>query len=131
MTQCLMAYNGWSYVSFVAGEIKDPQRNLPRALSLGMAAVMALYVVANIAYFNVMTVPEIAASQRVGADVAFRTMGPAGATLISAVVLLSIAGAVNGCILTAARGPFAQARDCMCFFGFGSVDAHCVRAAIT
>src|SRR5260370_149181 len=59
MTQCLVAYNGWSYVGFVAGEIQDPQRNLPRALALGMSAVMALYVVANIAYMNVMTVPEI------------------------------------------------------------------------
>jgi APA family basic amino acid/polyamine antiporter len=121
MTQCLMAYNGWSYVSFVAGEIKNPQRNLPRALALGMLAVMALYVVANIAYFNVMTVPEIAASERVGADVALRTMGPAGATLISAVVLLSIAGAVNGCILTSARIPFAQARDGMFFSVFGKI----------
>src|SRR5260370_33800211 len=70
MTQCLMAYNGWRYVSFVAGEIKDPQRNLPRALALGMTAGMALYVVANIAYMNVMSVPEIAASDAVGADVA-------------------------------------------------------------
>ena len=51
-----MAYNGWSYVSFVAGEIKNPQRNLPRAMALGMAGVIALYVGANIAYLNVMTV---------------------------------------------------------------------------
>ena len=129
MTQCLMAYNGWSYVSFVAGEIKDPGRNLPRALALGMCAVMALYVVANIAYFNVMTVPEIAASERVGADVALRTMGPAGATLISAVVLLSIAGAVNGCILTSARIPFAQARDGMFFSVFGRIHPRFVTPA--
>lgn len=121
MTACLLAYNGWSYVSFVAGEIKDPQRNLPRSLALGMGAVMALYVFANIAYMNVMTVPEIAASERVGADVAGRTMGPAGATVLSAVVLLSIIGAINGCILTAARIPFAQARDGLFFSRFGQV----------
>jgi len=121
MTACLLAYNGWSYVSFVAGEIKDPQRNLPRSLALGMGAVMALYVLANIAYMNVMTVPEIAAAERVGADVAGRTMGPAGATVLSAVVLLSIIGAINGCILTAARIPFAQARDGLFFRRFGQV----------
>src|ERR1051326_2521401 len=121
MAACLMAYNGWSYVSFVAGEIKDPQRNLPRSLALGMGAVMVLYVIANIAYMNVMTVPEIAAAERVGAAVAGRTMGPAGATVLSAVVLLSVTGAINGCILTAARVPFAQARDGLFFRRFGQI----------
>ena len=121
MTACLMAYNGWSYVSFVAGEVKDPQRNLPRALALGMTVVIALYVFANVAYMNVMTVPEIAATERVGAAAAERAMGPRGATVLSAVVLLSIIGAINGCILTAARIPFAQARDRMFFSRFGRV----------
>lgn len=119
MTACLMAYNGWSYVSFVAGEIRDPQRNLPLALALGMIAVMVLYVSANIAYMNVMTVPEIAAAERVGADVAARAIGPIGATVLSTVVLLSVIGAINGCILTAARIPFAQARDGLFFSSFG------------
>jgi APA family basic amino acid/polyamine antiporter len=121
MTACLMAYNGWSYVSFVAGEVTDPQRNLPRSLGLGMGAVMVLYVSANIAYMNVMTVPEIAATERVGAAVADRTMGPAGANALSAVVLLSIVGAINGCILTGARIPFAQARDGIFFSRFGRI----------
>jgi APA family basic amino acid/polyamine antiporter len=72
MAACLMAYNGWSYVSFVAGEVKDPQRNVLRSLVLGMTAVAALYILANAAYLRVMTVPEIAASDRVGADAARR-----------------------------------------------------------
>ncbi len=121
LTACLLAYNGWSYVSFVAGEIKDPQRNLPRAMMLGMAGVMALYLGANIAYLNVLSVPEIAATERVGAAVAARTMGPAGATVLSVVVLLSIIGAINGNILTGARIPFAQARDGLFFARFGRV----------
>jgi APA family basic amino acid/polyamine antiporter len=121
LTACLMAYNGWSYVSFVAGEIKNPQRNLPRAMTLGMIAVIVLYVAANIAYLHVMTVSEIAATERVGAAVAARTMGPAGASVLSAVVLLSIIGAVNGNILTGARIPFAQARDGLFFARFGRV----------
>src|SRR5262249_22983092 len=111
MTACLMAYNGWSYVSFVAGEVTDPQRNLPRALALGMCAVMALYLLSNVAYLRVLTMPEIAATERVGAALADRTMGHGGATILSTVVLLSIIGAINGCILTGARIPFAQARD--------------------
>ncbi len=74
MTACLMAYNGWSYVSFIAGgEVKDPSRNLPLALALGMLIVMALYVGANLGYMNVMTLPEIASAERVGAAVAERT----------------------------------------------------------
>jgi basic amino acid/polyamine antiporter, APA family len=121
MAACLMAYNGWSYVSFVAGEVRNPQRNLLRAMVIGMAAVMVLYVSANLAYLAVMTIPEIAATARVGADLAARTMGSIGGTFVSLTVLLSIIGAVNGCILTAARLPFAQARDRLFFARFGEV----------
>ncbi len=121
LTAVLMAYNGWSYVSFVAGEVKDPERNLPRALALGMIVVIALYLGANIAYLNVMTVADIGATERVGAAVAERVMGPAGGTVLSAVVLLSIIGAINGNILTGARIPFAQARDGLFFSRFGQV----------
>ena len=121
MGACLMAYNGWSYVSFVAGEVKNPRRNLPRALAFGMWAVIALYVLTNLAYMNVLTVPEIGATERVGAAVAERSMGPGGASVLAAVVLASIIGAINGCILTGARIPFAQAHDGMFFQRFGRV----------
>ena len=121
MAACLMAYNGWSYVSFVAGEVRDPQKNLMRSLVLGMAAVAVLYVSANMAYLKVMTIAQIAATERVGADLAMRTMGPIGGTFVSLTVLLSIIGAVNGCILTGARIPFAQARDGLFFARFGEV----------
>jgi APA family basic amino acid/polyamine antiporter len=121
MAACLMAYNGWSYVSFVAGEVRDPQKNLLRSLVLGMAAVAVLYVSANIAYLKVMTVAQIAATDRVGADLATLTMGRIGGAFVSLTVLLSIVGAVNGCILTGARIPFAQARDRLFFARFGEV----------
>jgi basic amino acid/polyamine antiporter, APA family len=121
MAACLMAYNGWSYVSFVAGEVRDPQRNLLRSLAIGMTAVALIYVFANVAYLRVMTVPQIASTERVGADMATRTMGAIGGTFVSLTVLLSIIGAINGCILTAARIPFAQARDRLFFVRFGEV----------
>ena len=121
MTACLMAYNGWSYVSFVAGEVKDPQKSLLRSLAIGMLVVGALYVLANAAYLKVMTIPEIASTERVGAELAMRTMGPIGGTFLSLTVLLSIVGALNGCVLTAARIPFAQARDGLFFARFGEV----------
>jgi APA family basic amino acid/polyamine antiporter len=121
MAACLMAYNGWTYISFVAGEVIEPQRNLLRSLVAGMAVVAALYVLANVAYLKVLTIPEIAATDRVGAALAERTMGPIGATVVSVTVLLSIVGAVNGCIMTAARIPFAQAQDGLFFRRFGRV----------
>jgi APA family basic amino acid/polyamine antiporter len=121
MAACLMAYNGWSYVSFVAGEVRDPQRNLFRSLAIGMTAVLILYVLANVAYLKVMSIPQIASTERVGADLATRTMGSMGGTFVSLTVLLSIIGAVNGCILTAARLPFAQAQDGLFFASFGKV----------
>ena len=121
MAACLMAYNGWSYVSFVAGEVRDPSKNMLRSLVIGMAAVMFLYVTANVAYLKVMTVAEIAATDRVGAELATLTVGPIGGTLVSLTVLLSIIGAVNGCILTGARIPFAQARDGLFIARFGDV----------
>ena len=121
MAACLMAYNGWSYVSFVAGEVKDPRRNLLRSLLIGMTIVSALYILANAAYLKVMTIAEIAGSERVGAELATRTLGPIGGTFVSITVLLSIIGAVNGCILTAARIPFAQAQDGLFFRLFGEV----------
>jgi basic amino acid/polyamine antiporter, APA family len=121
MAACLMAYNGWSYVSFIAGEVKDPKRNLLRSLVIGMAVVATLYVLANVAYMKVMTISEIAATERVAADVATRIMGAVGGTFVSLVVLCSIVGAVNGCIFTAARIPFAQAQDGLFFSRFGYV----------
>jgi APA family basic amino acid/polyamine antiporter len=121
MAACLMAYNGWSYVSFVAGEVRDPERNLLRSLMIGMSAVAFLYIFANVAYLKIFTIAEIAASERIGADLAMRTIGPVGGTFVSLTVLFSIIGAVNGCILTAARIPFAQARDGLFFARFGDI----------
>jgi APA family basic amino acid/polyamine antiporter len=121
MIACLMAYNGWTFVSFIAGEVKEPQRNLPRSLGIGMAAVIALYLLANIAYLKVMAVPQIAATGRVGAALAQLTLGSLGATVVSVTILLSIIGAINGCIMTAARIPFAQAQDGLFFRRFGSI----------
>jgi len=86
-----------------------------------MVVVMVLYVLANVAYLKVIPIPQIAATTRVGAALAERTLGPIGATLVSVTVLISIVGAINGCILTAARIPFAQAHDGLFFRRFGRV----------
>jgi len=108
-------------VSFVAGEVRDARKNLLRALTLGMLVGAVLYLSANAAYLKVMTVSQIAGADRVGADLATRCMGRVGGAFVATTVLLSIIGAVNGCILTGARLPFAQARDGLFVARFGRV----------
>ena len=121
MIACLWAYNGWYQVGFVAGEIKDPRRNLPLSLGLGVGAVIVLYMLANVAYLHVLSPDEIAATDRVAALVAERAFGSAGGTIVSLTILISILGALNAGILAGPRVYFAQARDGLFFRKFGEV----------
>jgi APA family basic amino acid/polyamine antiporter len=121
MIACLLSYDGWVALSFVAGEVKDPKQNLPLALTVGLALAIAIYVVANVAYLRVLTPQEIAAAPRVGALVAERSMGTAGGAFVSATILLSIVGAINGWAMAAPRIYFAQARDGLFFRRFAAV----------
>ena len=86
-----------------------------------MAIVIAIYMLANLAYLHVLSIPEIAASDHVGATAAERVLGPAGGTLVAVMILLSIIGSLNGCFLTSPRVYFAQARDGLFFAKFGEV----------
>jgi len=118
---CLLAYDGWVQMTFVAGEIKNPQRNILMALAVGVSIVMAIYILANAAYLQVLSIPEIAASDHVGASAAERVLGSAGGSLVAVIILLSIIGTLNGCFLTSPRVYFAQARDGLFFSKFASV----------
>ena len=120
----LMSYDGWVQLSFVAGEIRDPQRNVVRALVLGTLAVAVIYLLANVAYLRVLSIPEIAASPHVGADAAARVLGSAGGGVVSLIILVSILGTLNGCFLTSPRVYFAQAADGLFFHRFAQIDRH-------
>jgi basic amino acid/polyamine antiporter, APA family len=115
LVSVLWAYDGWADLAFISGEVKDPGRNLPRALILGTLAVIGIYVLANIAYLGVMSVDDVRHSKLVAADVAFRLIGPAGVTFISLTVMLSTLGTLNGSILTNPRVFFAMAADGLLF----------------
>lgn len=115
LVSVLWAYDGWADLAFISGEVKDPGRNLPRALIFGTLAVIAIYVLANIAYLGVMPVGEIRHSKLVAADVALRLIGPAGVTFIALTVMLSTLGTLNGSILTNPRVFFAMAADGLLF----------------
>jgi APA family basic amino acid/polyamine antiporter len=111
----LWAYKGWEAATFSAGEIKNPERNLPLGLFVGTLICVALYLVANLAYLYVLPIGAVAASTRIAADAMGAAVGPISATIISAVILFSITGAANGNFLTAPRVFFAMSRDGLFF----------------
>ncbi len=105
------AYEGWHDATFVAGEVRDPQKNFPAGVVLGELAIIALYVAANLAYFRVMSVGEIAGSPRVGLAAIGKVLGPWGARALTAAIICSILGAMNGSILAGPRAYYQMAKD--------------------
>jgi basic amino acid/polyamine antiporter, APA family len=115
----LWAYEGWHVVSFVAGEMKLPQRDLPRSLFYGTATVMLICVAANLGYYHVLSPAEIRSSGAVAALAMGKVLGPTAATFISALILVSILGSMNGLILTGPRVYYAMAREGAFLRAFG------------
>jgi len=115
MVSALWAYDGWNNVSMVSSEIRNPQRNLPRSLTLGTLVVIGTYLLINAAYFYVLSPVEVAGSRRVAADMMSRIFGSAAASFVTVAVLISIFAALNGSILSGSRVPYAMARDGLFF----------------
>jgi APA family basic amino acid/polyamine antiporter len=115
LVAALWAYDGWNNVSMVASEIKRPQRSLPIALIWGTATVIAVYLLANTAYFHVLTASEVAGSNRVAAEMMRHVRGEWGAAAVSVAAMISIFAALNGSILSGSRVPYAMARDGLFF----------------
>ena len=115
LVACLWAYKGWESATYSAGETKNPQRNIPLGLFVGMAVVIVLYLATNLAYLWVLPSSAIAASARVAADAMNVAIGPIGASLISFIILFSILGAANQNVLCSPRVYFAMAKDGLFF----------------
>jgi APA family basic amino acid/polyamine antiporter len=115
LVSVLWVYDGWADVSFVGGEVKDPEKNLPRVLIYGPLIIIALYLLANVAYLAVLPVEEIRHSKLVAADVAQRLMGAAGVAFVSVAVMVSTFGTLNGSVMTGSRILFAMAADGLLF----------------
>jgi APA family basic amino acid/polyamine antiporter len=124
MSKALFAYDAWNTVTFVAGEVREPERSLPRALVAGTAVTMFAYAAACAAYLYVLPVTRMAgvAENRVAAEVASAVFGPAGVTLVSVAILVSTFGCLNGLVLGGARVLFAMSRDGLFFRVAGHVD---------
>jgi APA family basic amino acid/polyamine antiporter len=117
----LFAYGGWHMVTYTAGETVDAAKTIPRALVLGTMVVTACYAGLNGVYLHVLPLEAVRHSTHVAADAAAAIVGPAGARLVAALVLISTAGAVNGIILVGPRVYFAMARDGLLFARLGEV----------
>ncbi|MGL4554019.1 MAG: APC family permease, partial [Gemmataceae bacterium] len=111
MLSVLWPYHGWMNIAPVAGEVKDPQRNLPLALLAGVLVVVALYLGCNVAYYLTLTGEELAAAKTPATAVAQRLIGPAGVVFLSAVIMCSVLGSLNGNILVGPRLLFAMGED--------------------
>jgi len=115
MLGVLWAYEGWQYATFSAGETIDPQRNFPRAFFIGLASLVAIYLLANLGYLAALTPPALAESQSAAAASVATVIGPRSARLIAIAIAISIFGAVNGVILTSSRVYYAMAKDGLFF----------------
>jgi APA family basic amino acid/polyamine antiporter len=117
MSKALFAYDSWNSVAFVAEEVREPQKNIPRAMFLGSGAVALIYTLTTMAFIYVIPVGEMAAisENRIGAAVAQAIMGQAGLIFITLAILVSTFGCVNGLILSGPRLYYAMARDGLFF----------------
>lgn len=130
MLAALWAYDGWNNMPMAAGEVKNPERNIPRALVLGMLAVLGIYALVNLAYFYALPFSEILSAYSktnptappVATKAASLVLGDSAAFALSIAFVVSALGAMNGSILTGARVPYAMACDGLFFKGLGSVN---------
>ena len=111
LVAALWAYDGWNDLNMVAGEIRNPQRNVPLSLIWGVATVGALYILVNAAVQYVLPAATVAVSERPASDAVALVLGRAGAGLVSAGMAVSMLVTLNGSIMSGARVPFAMARD--------------------
>ena len=111
MIGVLWAYEGWQYATFCASECIDPQRNFPRAFLIGVAALIGIYVIANVGYLAALGPRAMAESTSAAAASLGVVIGPNAARLIALAIAISILGALNGTILTASRVYYAMAKD--------------------
>ena len=106
----LWAYDGWIGITNVAGELKNPAEELPKAIIYGVTAVIFVYVLINIALLNILPIENIVGSQTPASDAAIVLFGNSGASFITAGIIISVFGAMNGYIMTGARVPLAMGK---------------------
>lgn len=115
LVPAMFAYGGWQNANFIVEEMREPERHLPRAILVGVSIVVAVYVGANVAYVHVLGAKGLAATTTPAAELATTVLGPRGADVLSALVIVSTFGFLNLALMTAPRVYFAMARDGLFF----------------
>ena len=115
MVSVLWTYDGWIFITYVAGEVKNPGRNIPLSLVFCMLIVISIYLLINFVFTYTLGIGAMGTSTLVASDSAFIFLGEKGAVLVSIIILISLLGANNGFILTSARINYAMARDKLFF----------------
>jgi APA family basic amino acid/polyamine antiporter len=121
MSGAFWAYDGWNNITYIAGEIREPQKNIPRALFTGTVIIIITYVLVNLAYIFVLPIDEMAKSNLVAADVANRALGSWGGAFVAIAVIISTFGTTNGTLLASARVYYAMAKDKLFFKKLGDI----------
>ncbi|MFA5496176.1 MAG: amino acid permease [Porticoccaceae bacterium] len=111
MVFVLLTYGGWNEAAYLSGELRDPARNMPRVLLIGVVVVSAVYVLANLGYLKIFGLDGLRQSTAVGADLIRLVAGPMAAALLSVTVCVAALSTINACILTGARVYYALGRD--------------------
>jgi APA family basic amino acid/polyamine antiporter len=119
----LAAYDGWNNLGFASGEIRNPQKNIPKGIIWGLLICITLYLLTTQAYLYMMPVDEMKRSGLVATDALSKVMGSGGASVIAILVIISAAGAANGNILPCARITYAMSKDQLFFKWGGAVDS--------
>ncbi|HLK66368.1 MAG TPA: amino acid permease [Bryobacteraceae bacterium] len=124
MVGSLFSADAWNNVTFTAGEVRNPRRNLPLSLGIGVVVVCALYIAAQFVYLNVLTFPEIqhADQDRVATAAALKMLGPVAVQVMAVAIMISTFGCVNGLVLSGARVYYAMAKDKLFFRRAGELD---------
>ena len=115
MVSVLWTYDGWIFITYVAGEVKNPGRNIPLSLVFCMLIVISIYLLINFVFTYTLGIGAMGTSTLVASDSAFIFLGEKGAVLVSIIILISLLGANNGFILTSARINYAMARNRLFF----------------
>lgn len=122
MNKALWSYDGWNNLTYVSGEVIDPQRTVPRSLILGTIICISVYVLINLAYLMILPIDQLSASTLVARDAANMMLGSAGATFVSWAVIISTIGTSNGTILASSRVYYSMAKERMFFASAGSIN---------
>ncbi len=129
MLAAFWAYQGWVSVGFIGGEIKDAKANIPKGIAIGVFVVIVVYLLVNLAYMRVMSIPDLikvheAGNQIAAVEVIRSLWGSGGVLFISLLILVTTLGCLNASILTGSRPYYAMSRDRLFFSGIGKLNRH-------